>query len=398
MKDSVRVPIALQVVVDDFGWFEGKNGLADSRPARTGINRNHVLEDYVVMNEIGKKVGMKIVCGFTIGEWDKDNVLRGMEHATWDEEGWDRASKIDYELAQKCFEQLEKSDYIELAFHGLMHGYWVNGENYGNPREFFSYDIPLDTKERKVNYPVKPVPASYVDEHLNAFFKIYNSWGFSQKIRTFIMPASLYKDIDTVLEYAAVAEKYGIKYWKNFWAELNDATTMLNSIVFLNTRGGDMVEWYEIDVEPEQIADKVYNTDNNDEPAGFAILGSHWPNFLSSDPSKNLENVDKWANYLNRQKEIFGYMLSKDIAFAASQVLYNKFLKLDFTDDTCIIDTSEVDAQNAPELSRDIYISIKNDKVVKECIGAELEVYEKHDEFTTYKLTRKDKNLIKLVF
>ena len=398
MKDSVRVPIALQVVVDDFGWHNGKNGLADSRPARTGINRNHVLEDYVVMNEIGKKVGMKIVCGFTIGEWDKDNVLRGMEHATWDEENWDRASEINYDLAKKCFDQLEKSDYIELAFHGLMHGYWVNGENYGNPREFFSYDIPLDTKERKVNYPVKPVPASYVDEHIEAYFKIYNSWGFSQKIRTFIMPASLYKDVDTVIEYASVAEKYGIKYWKNYWGELNGATTMLNSIVFLNTRGGDMVEWYEIDVEPEQLDDKVYNTSDPNEPAGFAILGSHWPNFLSSDPSKNLENVEKWANYLNRQKEVFGYMLSKDIAFAASQILYHTYLNINFNENECIIDASDVDKQDAAELSNEFYISIKNDLQVKECIGADFEVYENHNEFTTYKLTRKDTGLIKLIF
>ncbi len=398
MKNSVRLPIALQIVVDDFGWHNGKNGLADGRPARTGIDRNHVLEDYVVMNEIGKKVGQKIVCGFTIGEWDKDNVLRGMEHATWDEKGWDRASEIDYDLTQKCFEQLEKSEFIELAFHGLMHGYWVNGENYGNPREFFSYDIPLDTKERKVNYPVKPVPAEYVDEHLEAYFKIYNSWGFSQKIRTFIMPASLYKDVDTVLEYAAVARKYGIKYWKNFWNELNDATTMLHDIVFLNTRGGDMVEWYEIDVEPEQIKDREYNTEDPTQPAGFIILGSHWPNFLSTDPSKNLENVQKWANFLNRQKEIFGYMLAKDIAFAASQGLYNKHTKFDFTDNTCTLDVSEVDKQGAPELSNEIYISIKNDKQIKECVGADFEVYEKHNEFTTYKLTRKDTNLIKLTF
>ena len=84
MKDSVRVPIALQIVVDDFGWHNGKNGLADSRPARTGINRNHVLEDYVVMNELGKRIDMKIVCGFTIGEWDKDNACGVNCYLTFD--------------------------------------------------------------------------------------------------------------------------------------------------------------------------------------------------------------------------------------------------------------------------------------------------------------------------
>ncbi len=397
MKENVCIPIALQIVTDDFGWFYGKNGLADSRPARTGINRDHTWEDITVMNEIGKKLDMKIVCGFTIGEWDKDNVLRGMEHATWDEEGWDRASEIDYDLAKKCFDEIEKSDYIELAFHGLMHGYWVNGENYGNPREFFSYDIPLDTKERKVNYPLKPVSAQYVNEHLEAYFKIYNSWGFSQKIRTFIMPASLYKDRDTVLSYAAVAEKYGIKYWKNLWADYEGLTTMLNSIVFLNAKG-DMVEWDVIDAEPEELADKIYNANDEGKPAGYAILGSHWPNFLSSDPSKNLDNVDKWVNYIKRQAEVFGYMLSKDIAFAGSQALYHKYSKFDLTDNVLTINLEDVDKQNAPELSKEFYVSIKNDKHLKDCVGADCEVYETHNEFVTYKLTRKDTDVIKLVF
>ncbi len=133
---NIKIPVALQVVVDDIGWFKGKNGLMESRPARTHMPRNHVAEDYAVLNEIGKKLDMHILCGLVLGEWDKDNILRGMEHATWDEENWDMASKIDYPLAEKCFKQIEESEFIDIAFHGLMHGYWVNGENYGNPREF----------------------------------------------------------------------------------------------------------------------------------------------------------------------------------------------------------------------------------------------------------------------
>ena len=85
--ENIKIPIAMQLVVDDVGWHHGPDERHLNRPARTGINRDHEVEDYIVLNEIGKKLDMHVLCGFTIGEWDKDNILRGMKHATWESPG-----------------------------------------------------------------------------------------------------------------------------------------------------------------------------------------------------------------------------------------------------------------------------------------------------------------------
>ncbi len=394
--DKIKIPVALQLVMDDMGWFYGANDLKNGGPARTGICRNHALEDYLVLNEIGKRLNMHFLCGFTIGEWDKDNVLRGMKHATRDEDNWDRKSTIDMALAEKFKEAIESSEYIDIAFHGLMHGYWVDGENYGNPREFYSYDLPEGATERRVDYPVVPVSAEYVDEHLDAWFKIYNGWGFTKKVETIISPASLYKDKEYPDAYARKAKKYGIKYWKNLWAEHDCLTEIFEGLIFINAHQ-DIVDWCEMDVEPDTLADLPLFQEEG-RPFAYAVMGSHWANFLRLDPKDNLKYVDKWVNYFKKQGSRFGVMLSRNIAFAASQAQYCAHTKTDFKENTLTLDISAVDKQGAIELSDEFYISIENSLTPRSCEGAELSVYEKQEGFTTYRIKRSDKEIITVRF
>ena len=117
MNKSVILPTALQVCVDDVGWFIGSDDRYLSKPSRTGMTRRHAPEDYIVLNEIGKAIGQKIMCPLVLAEWDKDNILRGEVGIVFDPDKWDRASQIDMNLAKKCFEAAENSEYIEYAFH-----------------------------------------------------------------------------------------------------------------------------------------------------------------------------------------------------------------------------------------------------------------------------------------
>ena len=41
-KLKVFIPMPLQVVIDDVGWWSGEDGSTRQEPYRTGINRNHV--------------------------------------------------------------------------------------------------------------------------------------------------------------------------------------------------------------------------------------------------------------------------------------------------------------------------------------------------------------------
>ena len=76
MEKKITLPIALQIVTDDVGWFDGHDSRCAEGPSRTGIPRKHCAADYEVIEAIGKEIGMKINCPFVVGEWDKKNRLR----------------------------------------------------------------------------------------------------------------------------------------------------------------------------------------------------------------------------------------------------------------------------------------------------------------------------------
>ena len=186
MKNMIKIPVAMQIRVDDVGWHNGSDDRFMNRPSRTGMPRKHHVLDYPVLNEIGKALDMKICASLVIGEWDKDNILRGEPHVTYDVDGWDRASEIDMKYATKAFEQLESSEYITYTMHGILHGYYDDGvlitEKQYNP---FEYDaergIYIDGKHTWMF-------SSEFERHIELFFKIYDSWGFKKKVKAFACP------------------------------------------------------------------------------------------------------------------------------------------------------------------------------------------------------------------
>jgi len=95
-----------------------------------------------------------------------------------------------------------------------------------------------------------------------------------------------------------------------------------------------------------------------------------------------------WVDYFNRQADVFGVMLARDITFAGSQALYNRFAKVEQTENTCTIDFTEVDAKQAIGLRNEFYISFRNGTKLGELVGGRIEVYETRKDFTTYKVTR----------
>ena len=121
MSKKIVIPAAIEICSDDEGWFNGSDDRYEGRPSRTGMTRKHCAEDYIALNETGKAIGMKIMCPFVIGEWDRWNLLRNETGMTYEPKTWDRASKIDLKEAERCFEAIESSEFIELAHHGV-HG------------------------------------------------------------------------------------------------------------------------------------------------------------------------------------------------------------------------------------------------------------------------------------
>ena len=122
MLENIKIPVVLQISIDDLGWHDGRDYGYMKKATRSGIPRDHVVGDYTVMNELGRALDQKILGKLCLADWDKDNFLRGEIGVTDDPINWDRAHTIDMEYAKACFEEMENSEYIEYCVHSIMHG------------------------------------------------------------------------------------------------------------------------------------------------------------------------------------------------------------------------------------------------------------------------------------
>lgn len=396
MKNKVKIPVAIQIRVDDVGWHIGADERFQNRPSRSGLPRLHNVLDYPVLNEIGKGIDMKINCSLVLGEWDKDNILRGEMNVTYDKDGWDRASEIDYDYAEKAFEILENSPYISYTYHSLLHGFYYKDElvteKVLNP---YRYDTE---KDEYISGDFTWLSESELRRHLDLFFKIYDSWGFKKPVKSFACPCGCWgspEDEGNIM-YGKIIREYGMNVWENGWGSLENRgkVAVTGGTVCLKAGSGDHVAWDAYDVDPDYLG--LYVKEGTEYPnPDFCI---HWTNLIRWNPEKNMEYVPKWIAYLKRQSEVFGTMLSRDVEFAGSQAVYSRFSKLDFADNKCIVDLSEVDALNAEVLKNEFYISFKNGTAPTKCIGGTIEEYETKKEFKTYKIVRDNCDKVEILF
>ena len=396
MQNKIVLPVALQIVTDDIGWFNGRDIRCSDGPSRTGMPRTHCAEDYAMLNAVGKSIGMKINAPLVIGEWDKKNRLRGMPHASYDEQGWDMASKIDYAEAERCFDTMESAEYLEYGFHGLLHGYWQDGISLADQE--FSYPKSLDykTKYAPASWLV-PVDNAYLESHIETFFQIYEDWGFKKKIRSFTSPSSVQGGIEENRHMTAMMKKYGMIYWSNQWRAVKNLCEVIDGVIFVNKAIKQQpIPWEAYGMDPETLSDYSFEFNNGIDHAERAIYGSHWPNFLQLNPKRNMDTLDAWTKHFKKQAEIFGLMLSKDIAFCASQAVYRKKSKLDFADGNLVIDLSEVDGAGALGLSDTFYVSAEKSLVPKALSGGALSLYETHGDFHTYEIKRSGESFVKI--
>ena len=397
MKKDVVLPTALQICVDDVGWFIGSDDRYLSRPSRTGLTRRHAAEDYTVLNEIGKAIGQKIMCPLVLGEWDKENILRGEVGVTFDPQNWNRASLIDMNLAKKCFEAAESSEYIEYAVHGVLHGNYDAEGKQITELECFERESKDTDYSGYINQGdglLKTQSEEEIAHRFELFFKLYDMWGFKKKIRSFAAPNGLPKHLTSgdMSAIASVLKKNGITYWANSWGKPVGHTEFIDGILYMEKCCNCRIPWNACDVDPDYVLDFVKETD---EDTG-TVMSTHWPNFLRFNPQNNLQNVEKWAAFFKRQSEIFGLMISKDIAFAGSQCVYHAYSKVSFENRKINVDISDCVEKGNDYLSGEFYISLKNGIEPVSVNGGSIELYETHKEFKTYKIKHTE-NVIEII-
>lgn len=372
LLSDVRIPVALQLVLDDVGWMYGRDERWENYPSRTGMPRRHVLEDYVAINEVGRAINMEIHATFVIGEWDKWGVLRKVPNSNPFGENWNGSPHLNVAEAEKIRDYINGSEYIEIALHGLLHDYWYNGVNIGG-RE---YEQPEGNVKGGKGIRVSN---DYLRTHLDAFMEIYNNWGFTKPIRSFCCPGgagTAWKDD----EFSFVLKEYGIKYWCNGGI---DRCRVSNGII-INPKAVPFLPWEAYDINPAKLETL------NPETSG--IISGHWPCLLRYDPELNLERVGDWKKYFQRQANVFGHILPRDIAFTSHQQLYRYFAKLSEHGDMIKLDLTKAD--EAYPNKQPIYISVKDGAAPTECIGGVISEYEKMEGFINYKIDRTATSII----
>ena len=360
--NDIKIPSALQFSMDDIGWVDGRTTYWDGfQPTKTGLPRYHCLADYKAVNEIGRVANMKICGMFVIGDWDRIGAVAKAPFSNKLGKNWERSPYISEEL-EEIRDFVNSCEYLELAFHGLQHECW-NDDGECVSGEF----SPPPHLIEKIGQE------AYLRAHFDAFFEIYNDWGFAKPPRAHTCPGGCWK-FDMMPK---ILNEYGIRYWHE--PNFKTSTSTVSDGV-ISTRMKDWIAlWEAYDVNPDKFP--LYT----EETAG--IMVSHWPNYLRLDPDLNLENLNKWKNFFDRQRTVFGVIVSRDLAFAHHQQLYKTNCTVTEENGKVKIDCSKVDEIKPDWFDAPIYISVK-DGVEFQCEGGVVTEFEKLDGFTNYEIKR----------
>ncbi len=331
-----------------------------------------------MLNEIGRSVNMKIVGMFVMGDWDRKGILRDVPYSNRLGKNWTGSQYIDEKAQGEIRDFLNSCEYLEMGIHGLLHESW-NDEGCHMGPEFFP---PSDFKTPGCDEQLEP-PETYIRAHIDAFFEILKDWGFNKAPRVITFPSYCVAP-QTHKIFGKVFSEYGIKYW----SEMRLDETYFNNGIMINGMPDWIGPWEAYDLNPDKIP--VFSEDK----AG--IICGHWPNFLRFDPDLSISNLDKWTSFLNRQAEVFGVILSRDIAFAHNQLLYRHGCTLSEVDNKIKIDFSAADALVPSDFDAPFYISVRNGASPFECEGGVMTEYEKRRDFTSYEIKRNGKGAVYL--
>jgi hypothetical protein len=369
MESRFVIPNALQVCLDDVGWWCSRDDRAIGGPSRTGFLRDHCATDYKAIHDFGRAIGQKIFCAFVMGEWDLDDRLgKEIPYFSHFGENWNNSAYRVRSEIEKAVEVVNSSDYIDLCIHGLYHGYYKDGN--------FNKDTS-DYYFRPDKHSMYMIGEDEVRLRLDHFMRLCREHGFNKPIKGFVPPSGMYRGF----ELSRILHGYGVRYVISSFYRLMrytdvpdpsvlDQVFTENGVITLKEQTKSReVEWYACD---EDFSDL--------EPC-FGAMGLHWPNILNPDPEKHAETLKKLVPYFEKCKNTFGIIVSKDIAEAATQELYKKYSQVKDLGKCAVIDVKNVlltdGCNNTFKISARQHLTFE---------GAQVESLEHRDGFINYEI------------
>jgi len=312
----VSIPQPIFLVIEDVGWWQGEDGSAVNQPYRNGFLRRHCLEDYQALVLLAEKLQMRLALGMVLGEWDRTNLLRNIPGATWMGTSWDNRINQGPWLDETVQYLRDNKKYLEIALHGLCHEFWQDGRM--TRSEFHDSNGMMR-------------PEKIVRSHLEAFGTIRQQNNLTEVPRLFIPPALNHSFGNTRHSMQALLHEYGIRYVvtdfsraRQYSPPLYEKFTWECGVALLE-RGQAPVSWSEPATLP------VWDCAN-------PILPLHWANLLHPDPGRNVEIVNRWADYLLAAAGQPDRVLVKDIRACWQQATTSHLAALRTEGDDFVID------------------------------------------------------------
>ena len=376
---NIILPTAVTVRVDDVGWFEGADERYTNRPARSGLPRRHVPDDFRVLHEIGKGLNTKILCNLVLGDWDINNRLRGVPHLTFNEAGWDAAKTVNANRAffDEVFDILESSEHLEYGLHSLEHGYYVD-DKYVDGCHFF----PLRAKNERGEMVREAITTEELDTIFSLFFEIYHDWGFKKQIKVFAAPcgARFTPTDDCNRALARAMRRHGIGVWQ--WGGW-PGEAVVEDMIFLRSALG-FITWNAFGIDPTYFPNVFEDARNRGFTPNFI---AHLTNFIQFQPEKNFDYVPAWIDYLRRITSPFGALIGRDNEQSASQAVYTTYAALDRVDGGYRIDLAPVDAVRNEVVEDEFFVSLR-DKALPTVTGGTAHLHEHRPDHVIYKIRR----------
>lgn len=273
---EIFIPMPVFPVIEDVGWWQGQDSSAVQQPYRNAFPRRHCLADYQALVRLADRLGVRLALGMVLCEWDRSNVLKGIQGATWMGSQWNNQENMGPWLDEAAEYLRSQQGSLELGLHALCHEFWH--EKKMERSEF--HDRHGKMRSRQV-----------IRAHLDAFGKILEQNGFSDFPRLFIPPALNHSFGNGRESIQALLHDYGIRHvvtrfsrahW--FSPPIHDKITWECGVGLLE-RGLAPVPWNRSACSPQW-------------DFSGPILPLHWGNLLHPDPEQNCDIIDGWAEML----------------------------------------------------------------------------------------------------
>ena len=377
---NVVIPESFLIVVDDVGWWlagEKRYHVDVPDAALAQTRRPYYFEDYESLVEMGKALDMRILCGLTIGEWDRDRLLAGVPGSNMYGSKWTNSEPLrqveKFEMVRDYINSNAK--HVEMALHGLNHMFWNDETGECIFAEFYSSENGMN----------KMHPERIMRQHLDAWFQIYERNGFSAKVDKFIPCCFRYNYSNGDGELSHILKDYGIKYVSTIFDAMGYDTpeqpqmACIENGILTTDRTQDLIKWYEMDAKAPNVLRSAY-------------YGAHWPHFIAENPKDNMITVGRWIEYFKQYKDRFDILFARDHEMGAKQCFYRRFTKMKvMSEDRFVLDFSEADLQGASEelVGNSIYLNVKKPYRIRCTDGsAAVELWSQREAFSTYRITR----------